>query len=54
MGIKGHQISISLATVQTWVLMDTKSVYHLVYGTVDMGIKGHQIYQYITKSVVTV
>ena len=27
MGIKGHQ-SISLATVQTWVLKDTKSVYH--------------------------
>ena len=28
MGIKGHQSSISLATVQTWVLMDTKVVYH--------------------------
>ena len=39
MGIKGHQISISLATVQTWVLKDTKAVYH--YGTY-MGIKGHQ------------
>ena len=28
MGINGHQISISLATVQTWVLKDTKAVYH--------------------------
>jgi hypothetical protein len=28
MGIKGHQISISLATVQIWVLNDTKAVYH--------------------------
>ena len=28
MGIKGHQRSISLPTVQTWVLKDTKSVYH--------------------------
>jgi hypothetical protein len=26
MAIKGHQISISLATVQTWVLKDTKAV----------------------------
>ena len=58
MGIKGHQSSISLATVQIWVLKDTKDVYHLLryrhgylrtpkqyitsYGT-DMGIKGHQI-----------
>ena len=57
MGIKGHQSSISLATVQTWVLKDTKAVYHKLryrhgykrtpktyitsYGT-DMGIKGHQ------------
>ena len=41
MGIKGHQISISLATVQTWVLKDTKA-YITSYGT-DMGIKGHQI-----------
>ena len=41
MGIKGHQSSISLATVQTWVLKDTKSVYH--YLRTDMGIKGHQI-----------
>ena len=44
MGIKGHQSSISLATVQTWVLKDTKAVYHKYitsYGT-DMGIKGHQ------------
>ena len=43
MGIKGHQISISLATVQTWVLKDTKAVYQYItsYGT-DMGIKGHQ------------
>ena len=41
MDIKGHQNSISLATVQTWVLKDTKAVYHY-YGT-DMGIKGHQI-----------
>ena len=28
MGIKGHQRSISLATVQTWVLKDTNAVYH--------------------------
>ena len=28
MGIKGHQSSISLATVQIWVLKDTKAVYH--------------------------
>jgi hypothetical protein len=28
MGIKGHKISITLATVQTWVVKDTKSVYH--------------------------
>ena len=28
MGINGHQSSISLATVQTWVLKDTKAVYH--------------------------
>ena len=27
MGIKGHQSSISLATVQTWVLKDPKAVY---------------------------
>ena len=40
MGIKGHQISISLATVQIWVLKDTKT-YITSYGT-DMGIKGHQ------------
>ena len=40
MGIKGHQISISLATVQTWVLKDTNQ-YITSYGT-DMGIKGHQ------------
>ena len=40
MGIKGHQSSISLATVQTWVLKDTKE--HITsYGT-DIGIKGHQ------------
>ena len=26
MGIKGHQSSISLATVQTWVLKDTKDM----------------------------
>ena len=42
MGINGHQSSISLATVQTWVLKDTKTVYHTSYG-IDMGIKGHQI-----------
>ena len=41
MGINGHQISISQATVHIWVLKDTKAVYHY-YGT-DMGIKGHQI-----------
>ena len=41
MGIKGHQSSISLATVQTWVLKDTKA-YITSYG-IDMGIKGHQI-----------
>ena len=40
MGIKGHQSSISLATVQTMVLKDTKSVYHQL--RTDMGIKGHQ------------
>ena len=28
MGINGHQSSISLATVQIWVLKDTKAVYH--------------------------
>ena len=39
MGIKGHQRSISLATVHIWVLKDTNGT---TYGT-DMGIKGHQI-----------
>ena len=41
MGIKGHQSSISLATVHTWVLKGTNAVYH--YLRTDMGIKGHQI-----------
>ena len=40
MGINGHQSSISLATVQTWVLKDTNQ-YITSYGT-DMGINGHQ------------
>ena len=35
MGIKGHQSSISLATVQTWVLKDTKAVYRISLATVQ-------------------
>ena len=55
MGINGHQISISLVTVQTWVLKDTNDIQTCIYGTymgttygTDMGIKGPKPNQYIT------